>query len=106
MSVAIELASFRVPESAVGRLLEERPSMVSALRRRLPACLAAYLAREDDGGFLDVVAWASRSEAEEAARLIDTVPECKSWFRHISESGGLRHVEVLHQWPGGASQGW
>ena len=99
MSLTLELARFRAPEAAVGKLLEERPAMVSALRARFPACLAAYLTREDDGSFLDVVVWASRREAEQAADLIDTVPDCKSWFRHISESGGLRHVEVLHHWP-------
>ncbi len=69
--------------------------MVEALHRRFPACLAAYLTREDDGAWLDVILWHSRAEAEEAARLIDSAPECASWFRHIAESGGLRHVEVV-----------
>lgn len=99
MGLAIELARFRVPDAAVSAMLEERPGMVAALKKRFPACLAAYLTREDDGSFLDVIVWESRDQAVEAARLVDTVPECKSWFRHISQSGGLRHVEVLHQWP-------
>ncbi|GLY41631.1 hypothetical protein Amsp01_076540 [Amycolatopsis sp. NBRC 101858] len=95
----IELARFRVEDAAVDRLVAERPAMVEAMRRRFPGCLAAYLTREDDGGWLDVVLWRSRAEAEEAARLIDTVPECAAWFRHISASSGLRHVEVVDAWP-------
>ncbi|MFF1611101.1 antibiotic biosynthesis monooxygenase [Amycolatopsis sp. NPDC058278] len=99
MSMTIELARFKVGDSAVAQLLAERPAMVEAMRRRFPGCLAAYLTREDDGGWLDVVLWRSRAEAEEAARLIDSVPECAAWFRHITESAGLRHVEVVDHWP-------
>ncbi|MEV8440871.1 hypothetical protein AB0425_26135 [Actinosynnema sp. NPDC051121] len=97
----IELARFRIREGAEGPLLAERPAMVAALRRRFPACLAAYLTKEDDGGWLDVVLWRSRAEAEEAAREVYSVPECAAWFRHISESGGLRHVEVMSAWTAG-----
>lgn len=96
--MVIELAHFTIHDAAEEQLLAERPGMVAALRRRFPACLAAFLTKEDDGGWLDVVLWSGRAEAEEAARLIDTVPECKEWFRHIAESGGLRHVEVRDAW--------
>jgi hypothetical protein len=95
----IELARFRVHDGAADLLIVERPAMVKAMRRRFPGCLAAYLTREDDGGWLDVVLWRSRAEAEEAARSINDVPECAAWFRHIAESGGLRHVEVVTAWP-------
>ncbi|WP_086848204.1 antibiotic biosynthesis monooxygenase [Amycolatopsis kentuckyensis] len=98
MTMTIEMARFKVDDGAVAQLLAERPAMVEAMRRRFPACLAAYLTREDDGGWLDIVLWRSRAEAEEAARLIDTVPECAAWFRHIGESGGLRHAEVVDHW--------
>ncbi|MEV4760459.1 antibiotic biosynthesis monooxygenase [Micromonospora sp. NPDC049559] len=97
--MTIELARFRIHEGAEQRLLAERPAMIDALRSRFPACLAAYLTREDDGGWLDILVWRSRAEAEEAARLVDTVPACAAWFRHISESGGLRHVEVVDARP-------
>jgi len=91
----IELARFKIHEGAEAQLLAERPAMVQALRQRFPGCMAAYLTRQDDGSWLDVVFWRSRAEAQEAARTIDSVPECAAWFRHIAESGGLRHVEVL-----------
>ena len=100
--MTIELARFRVDDSAVAQLVAQRPAMVEAMRRRFPACLAAYLTREDDGGWLDVVLWRSRAEAEEAAREINSVPECAAWFRHISESNGLRHVEVVDAWAAGS----
>lgn len=46
--------------------------------------------------------WRDRAAAEEAARLVDTVPACREWFRHIAESGGLRHVVVKDSWLGDA----
>jgi hypothetical protein len=72
--------------------------MVQALHRRYPGCLAAYLTREDDGSWLDIVLWRHREEAEQAAREVSSVPECVAWFEHIAISGGLRHVEVVDAW--------
>ncbi|WP_433299104.1 antibiotic biosynthesis monooxygenase [Pseudonocardia sp. CA-142604] len=102
--MAIELARFTIHDGAERQLLDERPAMVRALRERFPACLAAYLTKEDDGGWLDVVLWRSRAEAEEAAREVSSVPECVSWFRHIAVSGGLRHVDVVDEWTAPAGQ--
>lgn len=84
-------------------MLAERPAMVDAMRRRFPGCLAAYLTKESDGRWLDVILWRSQAEAEEAAREVASVPECAAWFRHIAESGGLRHVEVVSAWAEGLS---
>ncbi|QWF83289.1 antibiotic biosynthesis monooxygenase [Amycolatopsis sp. CA-230715] len=98
MTMAIELARFTVHPGEERKLIAERPAMVAAMRDRFPACLAAFLTKEDDGGWLDVVLWRTRAEAEEAARLIDSVPECHAWFAHIADSGGLRHVEVVDSW--------
>jgi hypothetical protein len=97
MTLTLELAAFTVREGAEPALLAERPGMLAALRQAFPAALAAWLTRQDDGSWLDVVLWRSRQEAEEAARRIDQVPEAKRWFRHIAESRGLRHVEVAHE---------
>jgi hypothetical protein len=55
------------------------------------------LTKQDDGSWLDVVLWRSREAAEEAAQRIASVPEARSWFRHVAESHGLRHVEVVHE---------
>ncbi|WP_245665963.1 antibiotic biosynthesis monooxygenase [Actinoplanes subtropicus] len=96
--MTMELAHFKIHEDAESRLIAERPAMVAALRTRFPGCLAAYLTKEDDGSWLDVLLWRSREEAEEAARHVNTVPECAAWFRHIAESGGLRHVAVAAAW--------
>jgi hypothetical protein len=98
MAITLELARFTIHHGAEEALLAERPAMVAALREHFPACLAAYLTREDDGSWLDVVLWGSRAAAEEAAREIHRVPECAAWFRHIAESHGLRHVEVVDAW--------
>ncbi|HKS47661.1 MAG TPA: hypothetical protein VJT49_21630 [Amycolatopsis sp.] len=99
--MVIEFARFAIHEGAEDVFRAERPAMVAAMRRRFPAGLAAFLIREDDGDWLDVVFWRGRAEAEEAARLIDTVPACAAWFKHIADSGGLRQVEVADAWVGG-----
>ena len=71
--------------------------MINALRRAFPAALAAWLTKQDDGSWLDVILWRSREAAEDAARRVNDLPEARSWFRHIAESRGLRHVEVAHE---------
>jgi hypothetical protein len=96
--MVIELARFTIHEGAEDKLLAERPAVIDALRRRFPACLAAFLTKEGEDAWLDAILWRSLAEAEEAAKLIDTVPECHEWFRHIAESRGLRHVEVKNAW--------
>jgi hypothetical protein len=97
MTLTLELAAFTVREGAEPDLLAERPGMLAALRHAFPAALAAWLTKQDDGSWLDVILWRSREEAEEAPRSIDQVAEAKAWFRHIAESMGLRHVEVAHE---------
>jgi hypothetical protein len=95
MPLTFELASFRVARENEAALVDERPAMIAALRREFPGALAAWLTRQDDGSWLDVILWRSREEAEEAARRIEEVPEARAWFRHITESQGIRHVEVV-----------
>ena len=96
MPPTFELASFRVAPDDEASLLDERPAMVAGLRRAFPGALGAWLTKQDDGSWLDIVLWRSREEAEDAARRIDAVPAARAWFRHIAESQGLRHVEVVH----------
>jgi hypothetical protein len=99
MAISIELASFTVNEDAVDQLVADRPAMVAALRQRFPGCLGAYLAREEDGSWLDVLFWRSRADADESASLIGSIPECAAWLQHIATFGGLRHLEVADAWP-------
>jgi hypothetical protein len=99
MPLTFELASFRVAPENEAALIEERPAMVRALQRAFPGALAAWLTRQDDGSWMDIILWHSRDEAEDAARRIDEVPEATAWFRHIAESHGLRHFEVVHGEP-------
>ena len=97
MALTFELAHFVAHEGNEEALLTERPAMVRALQEAFPDALAAWLARQDDGSWLDVILWQSRQSAEEAARRIDEVAEARSWFRHIAASHGVRHVEVIHE---------
>ena len=97
MTLTFELAQFVARDGEEESLLAERPAMVRALREAFPGALAAWLTRQDDGSWLDVILWQSREAAEEAARRVDEVREARSWFRHIAESHGVRHVEVAHE---------
>jgi hypothetical protein len=74
MTLTLELAAFTVREGAERALLAERSEMLAALRQAFPAALAAWLTKQDDGSWLDVILWRSRQEAEDAARRIDQAP--------------------------------
>jgi hypothetical protein len=97
MALTLELAAFTVRQEDEAALVAERAAMIEALQRAFPGALAAWLTRQDDGSWLDVILWRSREDAEDAANRIDGVPEAKAWFRHIAESRGLRHVEVVDE---------
>jgi hypothetical protein len=86
-----------VREGEEAALIAERPEMIAALRHAFPGLLAAWLAKRDDGSWVDVILWRSREEAEHAAKHVDTVAAAKAWFGHIAESHGLQHVEVAHE---------
>jgi hypothetical protein len=96
MALTFELASFRVAPEHEAALIAERPAMIAALRRAFPGALSAWLTKQDDGSWMDIILWRSRAEAEAAARRINDVPEARAWFRYIAESQGIRHVEVVH----------
>jgi hypothetical protein len=97
MSLTLELVAFTVRSEDERSLVGERPAMVGALQRAFPGALAAWLCKQDDGSWLDVILWRSREEAEDAASRINDVPEARRWFGHITESQGVRHVDVAHQ---------
>jgi hypothetical protein len=94
MTLTFELAHFVGRNGHEQALLAERPAMVRALKRAFPDALAAWLTRQDDGSWLDIILWQSREAAEEAAHRIGEVAEARSWFSHIGASHGVRHVEV------------
>jgi hypothetical protein len=97
MPMTFELAHFHVRDEDEAAFLAERPEMIRALQQAFPGALAAWLTKQDDGSWLDVILWRSRKEAEDAAGRVDEVPEAKAWFHHISQSEGVCHVEVVHE---------
>ena len=97
MALTFELATFTVREGEEASLVAERPQMITALREAFPGAVGAWLAKRDDGSWVDVILWRSREDAEHAAKHVDGVPAAKAWFRHIAESRGLQHVEVAHE---------
>jgi predicted metal-dependent hydrolase len=97
MALTFELARFTVRAGKEPSLVAERPQMIAALGRAFPGVLGAWLAKRDDGSWVDLILWHSREEAEHAAKHVNEVPAAQSWFRHIAESHGLQHVEVAHE---------
>jgi hypothetical protein len=97
MTAVFELAEFTVAPEDELALLAGRAEMAEGMRRAFPGALAAWLTRQDDGSWLDIVLWRSREEAQDAAARIDEVPAARAWFERIAESRGLRHVEVVDQ---------
>ena len=71
--------------------------MIAALAGTFPGLLGAWLAKRDDGSWVDVILWDSRASAEHAAKHVNAVPAAKAWFGHIEESHGLQHLEVAHE---------
>jgi hypothetical protein len=97
MALTLELAAFTKRAGTEHALLTERPGMLAALQQAFPGALAAWLTRQDDGSWLDIVLWRSREDAEDAARRIHHLPEAEHWFQHVAASKDLRHVEVAHE---------
>jgi hypothetical protein len=97
MALTLELATFTVRDGEEASLVAERPKMIAALREAFPGLLAAWLAQRDGGGWIDVILWQSREDAEHAAKHVDGVPAAKAWFRHLAESHGLQQGEVAHE---------
>lgn len=95
MTEVFELATFTVRDGHEHELLAGRPAMIAALRRAFPGLAAAWLTRNGDGSWTDVIRWRSRAEAEYSAAHVTEVPEAAAWFAHIGESRGIQHLEVL-----------
>jgi hypothetical protein len=50
-------ATFTVHDADEAALLAKRPAMIEALQRAFPGALAAWLVKQDDGSWLDVILW-------------------------------------------------
>lgn len=94
MPQAVELVLFTVRPEEEEEFVAERPAMLAAMRSRFTGLEHAFLARRDDGSWLDVVVWASRAEAEAAAAGIGDVPEATRWGSHIVTIERMEHAEV------------
>jgi heme-degrading monooxygenase HmoA len=92
---AMELARFTVDPDDVDAMLEARPAMLRALRERFDGFEALHLVRLDERTWLDVVRWASRAQADEAAAVVFELPECRAAFAYIKEVVAMEHGEIL-----------
>jgi hypothetical protein len=92
---AMELARFTVDPDDVEAMLDARPAMLRALRERFEGFEVLHLVRLDERTWLDVVRWASRAQADQAAATIGEVPECRAAFAYIKEVVAMEHGEVL-----------
>ncbi len=94
MSEYLDIVEFTVDEEDIQAFLGRRPTAVAALRGAYPGLLDARLARFDDGTWVDVVRWRSRTEAEAAAAGMPEVAEAASWAGLISGVTSMRHAAL------------
>ncbi|NYJ33274.1 hypothetical protein [Nocardiopsis aegyptia] len=74
-----------------------RDALVERLRERYGSgFVSAQLVRYDDGSIGDVILWATREEAERAAKEMPTDPAAAGFFGRITTVHEMRHAEVLH----------
>ncbi|GAA2771592.1 hypothetical protein [Nonomuraea dietziae] len=91
---AIEIVRFTVKKGAEQAMLAERPAMVRAIRLRHPIYMDAYLARLDDGSWVDLVIWADRAQAESITEDIHLDSDIAKWFRHIDQILGSDYADI------------
>ena len=91
MSEIYEVVRSRVEPANEAAMLELRPAMVAAVRRRFPALLDARLVRMDDGTWLDVVRWSSREAADAAATQFAEIPEAREMSALVAEVLSFEH---------------
>ena len=91
MSVVYEVVRSRVRPGAEEDMLQLRPQMIGAVRRRFPELLDARLIQLDDGSWLDLVQWSSRDAAERAAASMPEIPEAAAMMELIEEIVSFEH---------------
>lgn len=95
MTEVIEFARFRVDAQSEAEFLATRPAMVQAVLQRVPGLRKISLVRLDDGTWIDVVTWSSRSAAEQGAEIAAALPAARRWLQHVSEDVSMDLGEVI-----------
>jgi hypothetical protein len=86
-----EIVRSRVPADREQAMLDLRPRMITAMRRRFPELVEARLLKLDDGTWMDVVRWRSREAAERAAREFGEVPEARAMGALVEQVLSFEH---------------
>lgn len=95
MSAVIEYVRFDVTD--VEELTKTRDALVAHLRNVYGnGLISTYLGVFDDGSVVDVMIWASREVADQAAAEILTDPAAAPFLSKISGVQEMRHAKVLH----------
>jgi hypothetical protein len=98
----IEWAPFRLRDGvSEPELREASRQLQSEFLARQPGFLRRELVRGDDGGFVDVVWWASRRAAEEAVENAAASASCARYFSlmeqadHAAPGAGVSHFATV-----------
>jgi hypothetical protein len=79
-------------------MLQLRPGMIAAVRRRFPELIDARLIKLDDGTWLDISQWRSREATERAAQAFGEIPEARAMGELIDEIVSFEHgVDIVLQ---------
>jgi hypothetical protein len=93
----MEIVHFTVQGGEEETFLVARPAMIEAMRAAHPGLLDATLVRMEDGRWMDLVRWRSRSEALAAAASFAEVPEAATWGALIADVASMEHGEIAHR---------
>ncbi len=91
MGEVYEVVRSRVRPGREEEMLALRPAMIAAVRQRFPDLLDARLVRMDDGTWLDIVRWRTRTAAEQAAAAFAEVPEARQMSELVEQVLSFEH---------------
>lgn len=83
MSGFVQVVHSRVHAGSEQAMLQLRPQFVRAMRQAVPGLREARLVRLDDGTWLDIVEWESRTAADAAGAAHSQVPDAVQIAAHI-----------------------
>lgn len=96
MSHVVELTRVIVKPGEENALVADRSAMLQAFARDRTGFRGAYLAKLEDGSWLDIVVWASAEDAAASAAKGPNLPEIGAFFSHIAELKSMEHANVFH----------
>jgi hypothetical protein len=96
MTQTLEIVRTTLKPDSEERMLAARQPAIDELRANCAGLVAAYLAKLEDGSYVDVVVWESMELARAAAKRAPQLPACAELFSTIGDDLSMEHAEIVH----------